>query len=97
MGDQADAFGCAVHDISAIESGRFATPDKYIGMFRDWLGLSDQQYRELIKKKGSNVIQLQQVKFIRNNSNSMRLFRKISKMKPAEIRGFRNSEAKEDG
>jgi hypothetical protein len=97
MGDQADALGCAVHFISEIESGKIAANDKYVCKFRDWLGLSDQQYRDLMKKRGSDVIQFPPVKFIRNNSNSMRLFRKISKMNPSEIRGFPKSEAQEDG
>jgi hypothetical protein len=100
MGDQADAFGCAIHFISSIETGRMAPPEKYVERFRDWLSLSGDQYRDLIKRTHGNVIDLQHLKFTRNNSKSMRLFRKISKMKPGQIRSFRRKpqrEAKDDG
>jgi hypothetical protein len=100
MGDQAEAFGCAIHFISSIETGKVPLPENYVERFRDWLNLSADQYRDLVKRRHNNVINLQIVRFTRDNSKSMRLFRKISKMSPGQIRNFRKKpqgEAKDDG
>jgi hypothetical protein len=51
--------------------------------------LDEDEYRDLKKKIRSNVIELNRVKALGNNSRSMRLFRKISQMNPDEIRDFK--------
>jgi hypothetical protein len=89
MGDQAEALGCEVHHISAIEMGKIAASDQYVEKLRMWLNLTDQQYGELQRRRRSNVIAFPTRHSGSNNSSSMRLFRRISKMDPMEIRNFR--------
>jgi hypothetical protein len=86
MGDQAKAFGCEVHLISAIEMGKAAPTAEYIDKFRLWLNLNDSQYKSLLRRSKNNVIELHQRFSGTDQSSSMRLFRKISNMKPAQIR-----------
>jgi transcriptional regulator with XRE-family HTH domain len=88
MGDQARAFDCPIHSISSIEAGRETPTDKYIERFRKWLDLDETQYSDLIKRTRSNVVELRRKRSYTNNSTSMRLFRKISKMSPDQIRSF---------
>jgi hypothetical protein len=89
LGDQADALGCEPSEISSIEMGRSPLPRHYAKRLIDWLHLNEQEQRELFKRIESNV-----VAFPRPNlgggdkTSSMRLFRKISKMGPNEIRRF---------
>jgi hypothetical protein len=97
MGDQADAFACPIHAISSIETGREQPSDEYMRRFSTWLHLTDQEHEDLVRRIRSNVVKFP--KLATTNSPSMRLFRKISKMKPSEIRKFRkdNCEVKDDG
>jgi hypothetical protein len=99
MGDQANAFACPVHVISSIETGKVAPSEPYVEQFRTWLGLTDAQYSDLIKRTRSNVIELRRRRSYGNNTTSMRLFRKVSQMPPAKIRGLRKKidvEVKDD-
>jgi transcriptional regulator with XRE-family HTH domain len=89
MADQALAFDCPVSLISSIESGRENPPREYLDHFRKWLNLNDSQHSDLIKRTRSNVVALRQLRSAANNTTSMRLFRKISKMSPEQIRSFR--------
>lgn len=89
IGDQADAFACQPHEISAVETGKTLAPDLYAQKFVDWLGLNDQEKRDLLKRIDSNVISFPGPKGGGDKSTSMRLFRKISKMNPSEIRGIK--------
>jgi transcriptional regulator with XRE-family HTH domain len=97
MGDQADALGCSITYISSIETGRLSPSEEYLQKFSHWLDLSPQEHRALLGRTRNNVISFP--KFITNNSASMRLFRKISKMNPCDIRKFkkRDYEVADDG
>jgi transcriptional regulator with XRE-family HTH domain len=88
IGEQADVFGCEPYEISSIETGKVPIPPSYLKIFVGWLGLSEQDARELGRRIDSNVIAFPHPKG-GDNSRSMRLFRKISKMNPNEIRGIK--------
>ena len=89
IGDQSDIFGFQPHEISSIETGKMPVPHDYLKNFVDWLSLSEQEAGELRRRIDSNVVPFPHPKG-GNNSRSMRLFRKISKMNPNEIRGIKN-------
>jgi hypothetical protein len=89
MGDQAKALECDVHYVSAIETGKIAPPDEYIEKFGRWLGLDTTQCASLRKRSKANVIDLRQKFSTSNRSSSMRLFRRVSKMDPSQIRNYR--------
>jgi hypothetical protein len=86
MGDQATALACSIPQISAIETGRLAPTADYLRKLSDWLQLDSGECRVLLSRTTGNVIPFP--KIITNNSASMRLFRKISKMAPSDIRKF---------
>ncbi|UGA46515.1 helix-turn-helix domain-containing protein [Bradyrhizobium quebecense] len=88
MGDQAKHIGCSVNEISLIECGSRTPSEKYLEGFRIWMKLDDEDFQELKKKIRSNVVELNRVKSLGEHGRSMRLFRKISKMNPEEIRAF---------
>jgi transcriptional regulator with XRE-family HTH domain len=89
MGDQAEALQCDVCYISAVETGRTPPSDEYVEKFGRWLNLEDSQYQTLKKRSKATVIDMRHRFSTSNRSNSMRLFRKISKMDPSQIRNFR--------
>src|SRR5580704_11318575 len=89
MGQQAAALGCAVHHVSDIETGRALPTGDYIDAFSRWLNLGGSQYEALKKRSKSNVLSLRTAGSSSNNSTSMRLFRKVSKMDSVQIRHFR--------
>jgi transcriptional regulator with XRE-family HTH domain len=89
MGDQAKALDCDVHYVSAIETGKIAPPDEYIEKIGHWLNLNHSQCETLKKRNKANIIDLRPRFSTSNQSNSMRLFRKVSKMGPSQIRDFR--------
>lgn len=89
IGDQADALGSEPYEISEIETGKASPPSLYFQKFGNWLRLTDQEYRELLRKVESNVIAFRRDQPGGARTTSMKLFRKISKMNPSEIRGFR--------
>jgi hypothetical protein len=100
MGEQAEALKCEVHHVSAVETGKIEPSDEYIEKFRRWLGLDDSQYNALKKRSKANVVDLRQRFSTSNRSSSIRLFRKISKMDPMQIRRLRpkmQDEARNDG
>jgi transcriptional regulator with XRE-family HTH domain len=88
MADQALAFDCPTHFISSIELGREAPTEQYLNQFRKWLTLSESEYGDLIKRIRGNVVELRRRREYSNNTTAMRLFRKISKMTPEQIRRF---------
>jgi transcriptional regulator with XRE-family HTH domain len=100
MGDQAEAMKCAVHYVSAVETGKIEPSDDYIETLGRWLQLNDSQYNALKKRRKANIIDLRQRFSTGDRSSSVRLFRKISKMDPMQIRRLRpktQEEAKNDG
>jgi hypothetical protein len=100
MGDQAHFMDVSVHEISAIECGIRTPADHYLESFRRWLNLDDGDYIDLKRKIRSNVVELTRPKSTGINGRSIRLFRKISNMNPAQIRDFKKtpeSEAKDGG
>jgi len=88
IGDQADALGSEPHEISAIETGRSPLPPRYSEKFVAWLQLNEQEKRELLRKTESNVVAFRHHTAGGDKTSAMRLFRKISKMDPNEIRSF---------
>ena len=88
MGDQATHLGCSVSEISSIECGSRTPSDLYLEGFREWMKLEDDEFRDLKKKIRSNIVELNRVKTSGEKGSSMRLFRKISKMNPDQIRAF---------
>jgi transcriptional regulator with XRE-family HTH domain len=100
MGDQAKHIGCSVNEISSIECGSRTPSDSYLESFREWMKLDAEEFRDLKRKIRSNVVELNRVKTLGEKGRSMRLFRKISKMNPDQIRAFNkppDSGARNDG
>jgi len=100
MGDQAKHIGRSVNEISSIECGSHTPSDDYLGRFREWMKLDDEEFRDLKKKIRSNVFELNRIKTLGEGGRSMRLFRKISQMNPDQIRAFNkppDSGARNDG
>ena len=100
MGDQAEALDTEPHEISAIETGKSPIPAGYLHNVISWLNLNEQEQRDLFKRVESNVVALRRHTGGGDKTSAMRLFRKISKMNPNEIRDFRKKpppEAKNDG
>jgi len=99
MGDQATFMGLPVHEISAVECGIRTPSDQYVESFRRWTNLDDDEFADLKRKVRSNVVELTRVKSAGSNGRSIRLFRKISNMNPAQIRDFKRpgSEVKDGG
>lgn len=100
MGDQALFMSISVHEVSAIECGIRTPSEQYLESFRQWMNIDDDEFADLKKKIRSNVIELTRIKSTGNNGRSIRLFRKLSNMNPAQIRDFKKppgSEAKDGG
>ena len=100
MGDQALFMNLSVHEISAVECGIRTPSEGYLETFRDWLKLDDDELTDLKKKVRSNIVEMTRVKSTGKTGRSIRLFRKISNMNPAQIRDFKKppeSEAKDGG
>ncbi|MCS3759338.1 helix-turn-helix domain-containing protein [Bradyrhizobium centrosematis] len=89
MGDQARHMGLPVHEISAVECGLRTPSEEYVESFRAWLSLDQEDFNDLKRKIQSNVIDLTRIKSTGKNGRSIRFFRKISNMNPAQIRNFR--------
>src|SRR5271156_934211 len=89
MGEQAAALGCTVHNVSDIETGRTPPTSEYIDAFSRWLNLETPQSEALKKRSKSNIVSLRNAGSTSGNSNSMRLFRKVSRMDSSQIRHFR--------
>lgn len=88
MGDQAKHMGCSVSEISLIECGSRTPSETYLAKFREWTQLDDDEFTDLKRRIRSNVVELNRTKTLGENGRSMRLFRKISKMNPDQIRAF---------
>lgn len=89
MGDQAKALSCDVHHISSIETAKLTPNSEYLEKIRQWLLLDDKEFAILKRRTKSNIVNMKPVFSTSNNSTSMRLFQKISKLEPDQIRKFR--------
>ena len=87
MAAQAEALGHDVTDISAFETGNRAPPPEYIQQLCSWLGVPGEQRAEFEKRvpRSASVIEFPRK---RETSSSVRMFRKVSKMTPAQIRAL---------
>jgi hypothetical protein len=85
MALQAEALGCTATHISAIETGRSSATTEYCEKFSNWLGLNDQQKKDLMRRlpRQGEVVAFP---LKSGHSGSLRLFRKVSKMTPTQIR-----------
>jgi transcriptional regulator with XRE-family HTH domain len=100
MGDQADGMDIDVSMISAIETGGRNPEIEYAEKFGRWLNLNEAERKELRKRTEAIILSFPSAKYITKNSKSVRLFRKISKMAPNQIRAIRKQgkgESKDDG
>jgi AraC-like DNA-binding protein len=84
MATQADSLGHKVSEISLYETGIMLPPDNYIDELAEWLGLDSQELRKRAPRD-STVIAFPRK---RHANRSVRLFRKISRMTPAQIRAL---------
>jgi len=87
MVDQARAFECSPSFISLVECGAKQPPEGYVEKFGRWLQLDNvtQKHLQLLADARLNVIP-----FLPSNKEraaaARRLFRRINKMSPEEIR-----------
>jgi transcriptional regulator with XRE-family HTH domain len=90
MLNHAEALGIPVHQISSIETGLISPTDDYLRNLARWLDLNERERQELRKRIPitNNVISFPDKTTVAEKTKTMRLFRKISKMKPREIRRF---------
>lgn len=88
MGDQAQHTGSSISEISSIECGLRTPSERYLESFRGWMKLDHDEFRYLKRRIRSNVVELNRIKVLGEKGRSMRLFRKISKMNPDQIRAF---------
>ncbi|MCT7375217.1 hypothetical protein [Chelativorans salis] len=92
MIDQAQEFGCSPSFISAVETGEKQVPEGYVKKFGDWLKLDlvTRKHLQLLADARTNVIRFVPVDKERA-ALARRLFRKINKMSPSEIRNLNAS------
>jgi transcriptional regulator with XRE-family HTH domain len=87
MGEQAEALGCSVSMISSIETGRTFPSGDYIDHLCIWLELDPNRSAELKRRipRSENVIAFPRKP---DATRTVRMFRKLSKMTPAQIRAL---------
>ena len=87
MAAQAEALGQDVVDISAIESGRVIPSQKYVEELCNWLNVSVAEQIEFERRipQNATIIAFPRKK---DATSSVKLFRKVSKMTPAQIRAL---------
>jgi len=84
MATQALSLGHNVSEISLYETGAMIPSDGYIQELAEWLGLDSQELRKRVSRD-STVIAFPRK---RQANRSVRLFRKISRMTPGQIRAL---------
>jgi transcriptional regulator with XRE-family HTH domain len=89
MANQAEALGHQVSNISAIETGKEIPSASYVEHLCDWLTLGPAERAELFRRvpRSQNVITFPRKRQV---STTVKLFRKVGKMTPAEIRALRS-------
>ena len=91
MSNQAEAFGCSVAYISAVEIGNKAIPSDYADRFARWLGLGAADTRRLKEAADAsvNVVRLRP----RDPSQAKlasQLARELGRLTPDQIRRLRS-------
>jgi hypothetical protein len=98
MIDQAKFFNCSPSFISAIETGDKHVPEGYVDKFCLWLSMSPstkKQLQMLADIRTPNVIRFTPLNK-EKAAAARRLFRKINKMTPAQIRNLESSIFEDD-
>jgi len=87
MMDQARATTCSVVEIASVEAGETYPTPKYVEAFCKWLGLDPAEQANLLvaRPKRDNVIPFRPSE-PKHSGKNMRMFRKLSKMSPEDIR-----------
>ena len=87
MIDQARQFGCSPSFISAVETGEKPVPEGYVDKFCDWMRIDAtiRKQLQILADSRTNVIRFTPVSK-EKAAFARRLFRKINKMTPDEIR-----------
>lgn len=85
--DQAEALNMKPSEISAYETGEKIPPQSYIDKLATWLALDFKQKAILLRSIRSVVIDISIER--KKREGAMKLYRRIHKMKPSEIRGIR--------
>ncbi len=87
MIDQAKYFGCSPSFVSAIETGDKPVPEGYVEKFCDWMRMDSNTKKQLqiLADSRTNVIRFTPISK-EKAAIARRLFRKINKMTPDEIR-----------
>ncbi|AZO75258.1 MAG: hypothetical protein E5V92_25865 [Mesorhizobium sp.] len=87
MIDQAKEFKCSPSFISAVETGGKQVPEGYVDSFGNWLNLDlvTRKHLQALADARINVIRFTPINKERA-ALARRLFRKINKMSPDEIR-----------
>ena len=88
IADQAEALNVKSYEISAYETGEKIPPQSYVDKLAAWLSLDFRQKALLLRSiRSAVVIDLKAEK--KKREETVRLFRRIHKMTPSEIRGIR--------
>jgi transcriptional regulator with XRE-family HTH domain len=87
MARQGEALGHQIADISAIETGRKVPSTAYIEQLCNWLNLSPEERAEVTRRIPRNEVVIAFPRK-REGSSTVKLFRKVSKMTPREIRAL---------
>lgn len=87
MIDQAKHFKCSPSFISAVETGDKPVPEGYVEKFCEWMniGATTRKQLQILADSRTNVIRFTPINK-EKAAIARRLFRKINKMTPDEIR-----------
>lgn len=96
IGDQAEAFSVSPSDVSSIETGQTIPDADYIERFCTWLGLGkldESILGKLASYTGDNTVRF---KLPREHRDTRRLFRKINRLTPAQIRNLSSGDERSE-
>ena len=86
MLDQSESTGISVTEIASIESGEIYPTQDYVRNFSNWLALDPAEQANLLtsRPRRDNVIEFR-INTPNHGGKNMRLFRKLSKVRPSDI------------
>jgi transcriptional regulator with XRE-family HTH domain len=89
MADQAERLNCSPSQISELETGNTRPSIQFVKQFADWIGADLLEEQSLVKAVTivGNVVALDSV---RKSKSQKRLYRRLNKLSPSEIRAFRS-------